>query len=325
MLATASASERRNNLIGAVAVVLTVLIAVVIVQNILLRQYFPHLKRVATDFSPAYLQRELDAIAANPRQVVFLGDSVLWGYALDADQTAVSLLDARGCACRNLAFKAGGPVNEYALALLFAARHIRPQAVVIEINQRTFNPGDAMNAQLHPAIADLAGPLLSPEDRALLSLPDGETLGQRADRTLNAFSALYAMRADIRETLVATPDELPGKPLTAADFEGTYDLEALNERNVPVRFLAKALSVFRAEGVPVVAFMTPVNHALLHEYVDTPEYRANDAYLRGLLERNDARVVDLDAAFPASDFLDNDHLTQQGQHRLASVLAKEIL
>jgi hypothetical protein len=43
-----------------------------------------------------------------------------------------------------------------------------------------------------------------------------------------------------------------------------------------------------------------------------------------MLAREGARVLDLDSAFPAGDFIDNAHLTPAGQRRLAAVLGREL-
>jgi hypothetical protein len=80
------------------------------------------------------------------------------------------------------------------------------------------------------------------------------------------------------------------------------------------------VETLRDDRISVVAFMTPTNHQLLHEYIDIPEYRANGTFLKRLLEGRGVRVLDLDATFPASAFLDNDHLTAAGQQRLATRL-----
>ena len=40
-----------------------------------------------------------------------------------------------------------------------------------------------------------------------------------------------------------------------------------------------------------------------------------------MLERAGIRVLDLDAAFRADEFIDNDHLTAEGNARLARLLA----
>ncbi len=317
---------RTGRVLSLAALALVVAILVVAAQNVVLTLFFPRLSRVATDFSPAYLRRELSALAASPPQAVFFGDSVLWGYALPAQQNAVTLLRSRPCDCVNLAFKSGNPADFYALALLFKEWGVRPKTVILQINQRVFNPADATDHKLHPAIAELVAPLLTAEDRTALELPappavpPAPTARERFEAWLTSASVLYAMRSDIRETVFEKLDELPSKPLTAADFEGTYDLEALDSDNTAVYFLTKTVALLRAQNIPVVAFMTPTNHGLIPKTVGDPAYQGNKAYLTKLLERHGVRVLDLDAALPSADFIDNDHLTAEGQRKLASLL-----
>lgn len=305
------------------AIVVLVAIVCLCLQNVALGAYFPRLERLTTDFSPAYLQRELNRLAAGPRPVIFLGDSVVWGYRLQARETAVALLAAQGCACRNLAFKSGSPPNYYALARLMRDANVRPAAVVIEVNPKVFGEADPAYQKLHPALAQLAGPLLSPADRAAVVLPPApQGVAAALDRTVAPASLLYAMRSDIRETLYGDPDDAaPSQPATSEMFQASYDLTPLTPSNAGVHFLAKTVDELRAGGSAVIAFMTPTNHALLHEFIDNADYRSNGLYLRQLLARHGARVVDLDAAFPASEFIDNDHLTAAGQARLAAALA----
>jgi hypothetical protein len=308
----------------ALIVALVVAILVVVLQNVLLDREFPHLMRLTTDFSPAYLEREIRSMKGT-RAVVFLGDSVLWGYRLPADQNAVSLLAARGCTCRNLSFKSGNPPNAYALERLMLAWSVVPRAVVIEVNQSVFNPADMEYQTLHPAIAALAAPLLSRRDLARLTLPPAPAPAeQRLDGTLASVSELYAMRADIRETLYGDVQPSPIPNLTGDMFEGTYNLVPLDESNVGVHFLERAADLLQRRHVELVAFLTPTNHALLHDYIDNRQYRANEAYLARLLERRGARVLDLDHAFPTGEFFDNAHLTAAGQRRLASLLAQAL-
>jgi hypothetical protein len=193
---------------------------------------------------------------------------------------------------------------------------------VLEINQAVLNPEDNEYRTLHPGIAALAAPLLSLRDLALLSVPPTPSpLQRRLDRALSSASELYAMRADLRETLYGDAPPSPMPSLTSDLFEGTYNLAPLDEKNVGVHFLEKAADLLRAHHIRLVAFMTPTNHALLHDYIDTAQYRANGLYLRRLLERRGAQVLDLDARFPTGEFLDNAHLTTVGQRRLASILA----
>ncbi|HEV3156198.1 MAG TPA: hypothetical protein VGZ00_02510 [Candidatus Baltobacteraceae bacterium] len=310
------------HILSSILSAIVVVIVLVAAQNLTLAAYFPHLTRVATDFSSTYLRRELSALASSSPQTIFLGDSVVWGYRLPSDATAIARLTSEGFACRNFAFKSGSPPNFYALARLFQNSGVHPKAVVLEINQKVFNPADSSYASLHPAVADLASPLLSAEDRTLLKLqaPTGG-IKRNLDTLLSSFWLSYAMRADIRGTFAGDGDVAPEKPLTADQFEGTYDLMPLTERNVGVHFLVETVVLLRRSGVPVVAFLTPTNHTLLHDYIDSPAYRENGSYLRRILEQHGVRVLDLDASFSASEFLDEDHLTGAGQRRLAALLA----
>ena len=305
----------------ATAVAVAVTVAIVLAQNAAVAIFLPHLGRLATDFSPAFLRRELDALAARPRAVVFFGDSVLWGYRLPNDRTAVAILAARGCACTNLAFKSGNPPNDYALARAFHERGVRPRLVVIEVNQRVLSEADPEYRTLHPGVAALATAYLTGADRAALDIPRANGgIGGTLDEAAARASLLYAMRSDIREVLYHDDRESPPQRVTAAQFEGTYDLSPLTARNAGVRYLERTVASLRADGISVIAFLTPTNHLLLHEYIDSGAYEANGTFLRRLLERSGARVLDLDRAFPAHEFIDNDHLTVAGQRRLAAIL-----
>jgi len=316
-----AAAARAPRWIAPLLVCVLAIVATVALENAVLARAFPHLLRFTTDFSPAYLARELAYVRTQPPQTIFFGDSVTWGYRLPPAQNAVSLLEARGCACVNFSLKAGSPPNSYALARLLVADGIRPRAVVVEINQKAFNAADDTYQTLHPGIAALAAPLLTPGDRATLrGIPAG---GPRAqlEHALDAVSLLYAMRSDVRETLYGDADTVAVPHPTADLFEGTYDLSPLTPNNVGVRYLDATFRTLRAAHVPVVAFMTPTNHALLHEYIDAPQYRANVRYLVALARRDGARVYDWDDAFPGRLFFDNAHLTAEGQRRLAALLA----
>lgn len=285
--------------------------------------YFPHLARVNTDFSPAYLQRELQLMADSRPQVVFLGDSVLWGFRVKPEQTAIAILGSRGCRCENLSFKASSPPNYYALTRLMARNGVRPQLVVLEIDQRVLNQANSAYATLHPAVAKLAGPLLSPADRKMLAIGVNENgLQDTLGRIASSSSLLYAMRSDIQEVLAPPPDIVASQHPTADMFEGEYDLSPLSEQNVGLRYLEKTAGDLREAHIPVLAFMTPTNHALLHDYIDGPEYQSNVRYLQKMLEQRGARVLNLDRAFPGDDFFDNAHLRPAAQVRLAHLLQR---
>jgi hypothetical protein len=303
------------------AVSIAVVVALVALENLLIASYFPRLERLPEDVSPAYLKREIALIAASPPAVIFLGDSVVWGYRVEPGQTAVSILTRRGCNCRNLALRAGSPPNDYAIVRLLLAAGVRPKAVVLEIDQKSFNASDADYARLLPGIAALATPLFAPADRRLLAPPvESDGIARRSDRALSSLWLLYAMRADIRGTYFPPPEEIPVTHPTADMYMGTYDLTPLTDANLGVHFLTQTVDLLRDAGVPVIAFMTPTNHTLLHDYIDSDAYRANGEFLKNLLERRGVRVVDLDTAFPSDLFFDNAHLRPAGQELLAAKL-----
>jgi hypothetical protein len=268
---SAARGPRVRRLIGCAAVALAVTLGIVALQNAAIGAYFPRLERVTTDFSPAYLRRELGFLAAAPPRAIFLGDSVLWGYRLQPSRTAVAVLAAGGCDCYDLALKSGSPPNYYALARLLEAWHVHPKAVVLEVNQKAFNQADDSFRTLHPAVAALAAPLLTPDDRKALALPSRpQGFAGWLDGRLSSVSALYAMRADAREVVYGDTDAAPVEHLTAALYEGAYDLTPLTADNLGVRYLERTAQTLRRAGIPLIAFMTPTNHTLLHEYIDVP-------------------------------------------------------
>ncbi|HEY1975699.1 MAG TPA: hypothetical protein VGG89_04095 [Candidatus Baltobacteraceae bacterium] len=314
----------RNRLAVAAVIVATIALLTV-AENAAVSAYLSSSGRFASDFSATALEHKLDAIAKQPPQVVFMGDSALWGYGVPADGNAVALLAKGGCSCVNLSFKAGSPPNYYALTLLFAKFHVHPKLVVLEINQPSFSPGDQSYKTLAPALAALAGPLMTPADRSTLDVADGgEGVLARLGAAMASAWLVYGARADLRDALSGDADAVPKERPVAEDFLGTYDLAPLDERNVGVRYLEAVADALREQRIPAIAFLTPTNHALVHEFIDVPAYARNADYLVKILESRGIRVVDLDRAFPQVDFIDNTHLTQRGQQLLAATLANDI-
>lgn len=319
------ASRWQLNKLLVAAVVLATIAVFAGAENAAVSAFLSGNARFATNFSETALEHKLEALSARPPQVVFMGDSALWGYGVPADRNAVSLLSKAGCPCANLSFKAGSPPNYYALSLLLGAFHVRPKLVVLEINQPSFSPGDQSYRTLNPALASLAEPLLSPADRAALgvnTVPAGT--GARLERALSSVWLLYGARTDLRDAVLGDADAIPKERPVAEDFLGTYDLAPLNQNNVGVRYLEAVAGTLRRERIPAVAFLTPTNHALLHEFIDVPAYDRNAAYLANVLKTRGIAVIDLDRNFPESTFIDNTHLTPAGQRLLALTLAKDI-
>jgi hypothetical protein len=167
--------------------------------------------------------------------------------------------------------------------------------------------------------------LLSGDDRKVLVRPaQAPPVLTGLDRALASIWYVYAARADLRALIAGDTDPLPKARLNPDQFLGTYDLTPLDKANVGVAYLQKTVEFLTANGIPVLAFMTPTNHRLLHQFIDDPAYGQNGSYLKALLKRNGAKVLDLDRAFPTDEFIDNAHLTPAGQRRLASILSAAI-
>lgn len=301
-----------------VAALLLAAIVLLVLQNVAIARLFPLQSRLSGDFSTAYLRRHLQTLAGLGPQTMFLGDGLLAGFRLPPNQTAVADLSAGGCACRNLAYVHGSPVNYYALALLMRAYGIHPKTVVLEINQAQYNPSFFGYRRMPGAIGELSWPLLSADDRAALEAPR-PGLRQRVLGAVGSVSLLVAMRTDIRTAMFGTVEPKP-PPMSLDDRRRLYDLAPLDDANLSVRYLAQTLDALHAQGTPVTAFMAPVNHAAFHDFIDNAAYRANAAYLRRLLERHGVRALDLDEALGAADFEDEVHLNAAGQRRLATLL-----
>ncbi len=323
-------------------VLATFLIASVITDRAFVTM-FPSLHRLTTNFSSAYLQREIVTMSAEPPGIVFSGDSVLWGYRLPVGVTTAGIMRERGYPIRNLAFEGGSPANTYAVLRLLVNAGIRPRLFVFNVNQKEFNPADSAYNTLHPALQESVQPIMSESDLALLSRkPVAQTVDARIDRAVSATFALYGMRADLRETLFGDVDAIHAldrlvKSISGAaakeesehvptrdKFEGTYALDKLDKDNVSMHFLAETIALLQANHQPALAILTPTNHRLLHEYIDVPQYAANLSSTSRMLEAGGIRVLDCDRRFRASEFLDNDHLTAAGNRKLAALIEPNI-
>lgn len=303
-----------RRVVACAALAVTTAIATIALLNVAVATYFPPTNRLGTSFSPEDVRREIAAIAGSPGQTVFFGDSLLWGFQIAPQETAVAVLASEGCACRNLAYKHGSPPNYYALVRALQGYGARPRAVVIEVNRELFSRKTGGYRKVADSVADVSAPFLTADDRAALDIPQA-TLRSKFDRLLGSISLLYAKRVDIHIAIYG--DTIA--PFSADLIRRLYDLPALDDSNVSVRYLEKTLDLLHAAGTPVVAFLVPINHAAIDPHVDLSKYRRNSVYIERMLERHGARVVDLDSSFSAGEFVDEQHLTPAGQRRLASI------
>jgi len=129
--------------------------------------FFPHLPRLADNFSAAYLRRDIASL--DRRATVYLGDSALWGYGISADEAATTLLKMRGINCENLSYEGGSPANSDAMLRILLAAGVKPHALVFNVNQKEFNVADSAYQKLYPEVERLSWNELPPPQRAMLS------------------------------------------------------------------------------------------------------------------------------------------------------------
>jgi hypothetical protein len=104
-----------------------------------------------------------------------------------------------------------------------------------------------------------------------------------------------------------------------------YDVAPLDARNPVYRFVEPTARLARERGLIPVFFANPMNREFFdrHALVDWSLYDANLARLREAVEGGGGIFLDYTDAIPASEFLDNDHLTVAGARRLAERLLQD--
>lgn len=301
--------------------------------------WHPHPTRLPEQFSAAYLKQYVDG-GRGQAPIVVLGDSVLWGYKLPADQAAAAVVARRFGTTPfiNLSYEGGSSANSYFMLRYVLAEGVRPRFVLVGINSKETNEADSAYNRLQPALERDVIPFLGADDRKRLALSSIGGVPGDLDEAVARFWRLYRFRTDIREQLFETDDaslalrdevqRLTGSAAlqdaahrpTVDKFLGTYDLGPLTPNNVDAIYLAKLVALIRSNHIPAVAFLTPTNHRLLSEYIDAPEYDARLDILAGIVRHAGIRVLDLDESMKGSEFIDNDHLTEAGNEHLASLL-----
>lgn len=306
--------------------------------------WHPFPSRLPEQFSPAFLKLYVADAPTNRPVITVLGDSVLWGYKLAPEDTAIYRLQAHSASYSilNLSYEGGSTPNSEVMLRFVLSSHIKPQAVIVNLNVKEFNANDSAYRTLHPSLEAAAQSLLTNFDRRTLTTHLDDNISARIGYAVDRVWRFYRLRTDLREALFHTDDaatvmvnsvqhitgsaqqrDLEHRP-TPDKFLGTYDLTPLDRTNVAFQYYEALVRNLCANHINAFVFLTPTNHVLLHDYIDAPEY---DAILRTLLEAphcRSVRLVNLDRAIPARYFIDNDHLNAQGQKILASKLQREI-
>jgi len=305
--------------------------------DVAVRAWRPHPERLPEQFSPAYLSRIVADHRDDRNLVVFLGDSMLWGYGLRASDAMPSVLSPSLAPLRvlNLSYEGGSSANTYFMLSYLLAHGVRPALVVFNVNSKETNPDDSAYNRLQPSLERVVAPLIISSDRSRLNLQPPPTLSQQLDRAVEGVWMLYSLRTDLREACFGDADLASAalgwvQHLTGAQgrqkalhvptpdkFLGTYDLEPLAKDNVDFYYLRKTSELVRSQHLRAVAFLTPTNHRLLADYINTPDYDRKLDTLAAAVRAEGVPILNLDRTIPAGDFIDNDHLTIQGNIRLA--------
>ena len=310
--------------------------------DLAVRAWHPWPARLPQHFSTAYFDRLLDDRRNAPGLVVLAGDSVVWGYKLEADRSLGAQLQAAlpQQPILNLSVEGGSPANTYVAVSELLRHGVRPRLVVLNLNLKEFSPGDRSYERILPAF-ERAARALPAAERSGMVFQDGSH-PTAAAQAIERVWAFYRYRTDIRQLLFGDADaasrlstiaqDLSGRSArqtaidapTADKYLGTYDLTPITAANASLHYTALTLRALHARGIPVLAFATPANHALLHDTIDVPEYDANRARVAAAARADGARVVDYDRAFAGDAFFDNDHLKAGPTRALAERLAAEI-
>lgn len=271
---------------------------------------------------------------------MFLGDSVLWGYKLAPSDAATTILGARFPNNRvlNLSFEGGSSVNSYFMLRYLESRGIRPALVVFNINSKESNRLDSAYKRLHPSLEAVVLPLLDETDRKRIDLQKPKGTAGRLQAYVERIWRLYRYRTDLREALFGADDAATAlnqflanrtgatvreaklhRP-TADRFLGTYDLAPLRNDNVDFIYLRKLGALLKDLKIPAIAILTPTNHKLLSDYIDAPAYTDRLRQAAAPLRKDGITVLDLDATITPAEFLDNDHLTVEGNRRFEKIV-----
>jgi len=323
---------------GSVALSLAITLSLLVLTDFILgkTQSFP--PRLPEHFSSSYLDRFVRQVH-DKKTLLVLGDSVLWGYGVKAQDSAVAILRRRypGIRIVNAAYEAGTPINIDFLVRYMLQKKIRPQAVLFDLNPIAFSQLAKSYNTLNPALEHLAVPaLLEPFDATRLKTTGAagdSSLSGRLDSFVERHWLLYAQRVDIHQAIFGDADAASAlsrrlilSPAPQEDAAGppAYDLTPLGPQNVSFAYTRHLLRLLSKNHVAVTAFLTPTDHQLLREYVDVGPYDENLQRLEQLVRAEHVTILNLDRQIPSNEFIDYMHLTKSGNAKLARLLMPEV-
>lgn len=233
----------------------------------------------------------------------------------------------------------------------------RNLAVVLSSNVIFFSRRQSQPAMLAPCLLDGlpdADPL-----RRQLSLPaEPSPLERRTATWLAGHVYLYqqrrhlaeawfggaprqALREGLQRGFKRSPTEEPPelrnrswrlRGLSGEGYAPNYDFIPLSAREALNHRATEALAGWlgrqrqRQPELPVLVMLNPQNHALVGAHTSRPEYQALTTAIEACFHRQGVRYVsyDRDPDISSELFLDNDHLTAEGNRILAQKLAVEL-
>ncbi|PZR59015.1 MAG: hypothetical protein DLM50_01930 [Candidatus Meridianibacter frigidus] len=323
-----------------IPVTLAVTVMLLVLTDLGLHAWNLQPQRLPEHFSSSYLTRYVDQFKGQGNLLVVVGDSVLWGYGVPPQDSTVAVLrrEFPNLAVLNLSYEAGSPINVDFLLRYLLARGLRPRAVLFDLNPISFNQTTSSYDTLNAALARVCVPdLVSSFDRERLNAGSSAAtrdVSERTDRFLEQHWLLYGLRVDMHQALFGDVDAstaLWGRINTSRASGGApayaqmYDLTPLGRQNVAYAYTEHSFAMLGAQHIPMLGFLTPTNHALVHTFVDVRAYDENLQRLQQLGHRYGVRILNFDRLLAQKNFIDNTHLTTAGNRRLAKALSPAIV
>ena len=287
---------------------------------------------------PALLADHRAAFAPGPRpQALLLGDSVLYGSALrergdpawrhhSLGQALQDRFGAKGVETVELSGDGLYPADLAALWATEGRPHL--SAVVLELNPRMFadEPGNSATAYSRRFLAP--DQPLDAAERVSQASHLFRTC-RLASHLLWQPSRIQALTALFNRWMPPSPaaglDDDLGDALLNLKIRPYYDAPAMGPQHAGWLALQRLADGLKAQGPPVLVFLTPQNHARIADLVDAKGYAANRRLVAELFRSRGLAYRDwADRAPVRGAFLDHCHLDAAGNQELADWALQEL-